>query len=223
VITETGTLLREIEAELAILACAIAVVALSFLFASETIVLAGIVVGGSLLSLAAVVLLHVLPTGYHPIRDAVSDYGVGPYRIWYRVEAEALAAAGFATAIASAGTTRPESAPVIAFLGVFSVARLLIPLFPTDLEGQPRTTSGWVHSVLAIAAFGSLATAAGLYRGTSVDEVVGWTVVITVVSMIVVLHIPTLRRVFGLAERLFYLSMIGWFLVIGVDLVQLAR
>lgn len=28
----------------------------------------------------ALVVLHLLPTGYDPVRDAVSDYGVGPYR-----------------------------------------------------------------------------------------------------------------------------------------------
>jgi pimeloyl-ACP methyl ester carboxylesterase len=28
----------------------------------------------------ALIMLHLLPTGYHPVRDAVSDYGVGRYR-----------------------------------------------------------------------------------------------------------------------------------------------
>jgi hypothetical protein len=31
----------------------------------------------------ALITLHVLPTGYNPVRDAVSDYGVGPYRGWF--------------------------------------------------------------------------------------------------------------------------------------------
>ena len=29
---------------------------------------------------SALILLHLLPTGYHPIRDAVSDYAIGRYR-----------------------------------------------------------------------------------------------------------------------------------------------
>jgi hypothetical protein len=29
----------------------------------------------------ALIVLHVLPTGYDPGRDAVSDYGVGPARL----------------------------------------------------------------------------------------------------------------------------------------------
>jgi len=28
----------------------------------------------------ALIMLHLLPTGYNPVRDAVSDYGVGPHQ-----------------------------------------------------------------------------------------------------------------------------------------------
>jgi hypothetical protein len=167
-------------------------------------------------------LLHFLPTGYDPIRNAVSDYGVGQYRIWHRIAVVSLAAAGFATAIASAGMIRPEPGSVIVFLGVFAIARILIPLFPTDVEGQPHTRSGRVHWVLAITAFASLATAAGFFKGTALDDVIGWVVVSTAIFMIIALCAPRLRRVFGFAERLFYFSMICWFLITGVELVLLA-
>jgi hypothetical protein len=126
-------------------------------------------------------LLHFLPTGYDPIRNAVSDYGVGRYRIWHRIAVVSLAAAGFATAIASTGTIRPEPGSVIAFLTIFALARILIPLFPTDVEGQPHTRTGRVHWVLAITAFASLATAAGFFKGTGLDDVVGLVVVSQVI------------------------------------------
>jgi hypothetical protein len=35
------------------------------------------------------IVLLVLPTGYDPVRDAVSDYGVGPDRGWFRLQAVA--------------------------------------------------------------------------------------------------------------------------------------
>lgn len=38
---------------------------------------------------AALIVLHFVPTGYNPIRDAVSDYGVGPYRAWFWLQAVA--------------------------------------------------------------------------------------------------------------------------------------
>ena len=189
------------------------------MFASTTIALGGIVIAGSLVCLASLVLLHFLSTGYDPIRNPVSDYGVGRYRIWHRIAVLSLAAAGFATAIASIGTIKPEPALVIVFLSVFAVARILIPLFPTDLEGQPHTRTGRVHWVLAITAFASLAIAAGVFKGTSLDDMVGRVVYSTAVFMIVVLCLPRLRRIFGFAERLFYFSMICWFLITGIELV----
>ena len=92
-----------------------------------------VAVAGAATCLGSIVLLHLLPTGYDPVRNAVSDYGVGPYRIWHRIAVVALAVAGFAMAIVSSGSTRPEPPSVIGFLLAFSVARVLIPFFPTDM------------------------------------------------------------------------------------------
>jgi ABC-type multidrug transport system permease subunit len=76
--------------------------------------------------------------------------------------------------------------------------------------------------VLAVTAFASLAVAAGFFQGTSIDDVVGWIVVTTAVLMILVLCIPRLRRrIFGLVERMFYFSMISWFIIVGVELLLL--
>jgi hypothetical protein len=35
------------------------------------------------ISTGALLQLHVLPTGYNPVRDAVSDYAIGRYRAWF--------------------------------------------------------------------------------------------------------------------------------------------
>jgi hypothetical protein len=220
--TEEEVASRQTAIGLVVLACAVAIVILAFFLASATVVLGGIVIAGSLVCLGSFVFLHFLPTGYDPIRNAVSDYGVGRHRIWHRVAVVSLAAAGFATAIASLGTMKPEPASVVAFLCVFATARVFIPLFPTDIEGQPRTRAGRVHWVLAITAFVSLAVAAGFFKGTGLDDIVGWFVVITAILMILVLCVPRLRRrIFGLVERLFYFSMISWFLIVGVELLLL--
>jgi hypothetical protein len=53
---------------------------------------------------AALIVLHVLPTGYDPIRDAVSDYGVGPYRPWFWLQA---VAGGLAWLAPRGGQRRP--------------------------------------------------------------------------------------------------------------------
>ena len=195
----------------------------AFLFASTNIVLGEIVVACSLVCLASILLLHALPTGYNPIRNAVSDYGVGKYRVWHRTAVLSLAVAGFALAIASTGKIKPESDVVIGFLVVFAVARTVIPFFPTDIEGQTLTTRGRIHWGLAITAFASLACAAGFYKGTILDDAIGWIVVVAASLMILALAVPRLRKILGLFERMFYFSMICWFLVTGIELVLLAR
>ncbi|HTZ88630.1 MAG TPA: DUF998 domain-containing protein, partial [Solirubrobacteraceae bacterium] len=85
---------------------------------------------------AALITLHVLPTGYNPRSDAVSDYGIGRYRAWFWAQAVAGGVAGLALAIALAETTPSIPALVVVMLLVSVVARFLIPLFPTDQNGS---------------------------------------------------------------------------------------
>lgn len=42
------------------------------------------------------VYLHLAPTGYSPLRNAVSEYGVGAYAHWYQAQAAAAGLAGLA-------------------------------------------------------------------------------------------------------------------------------
>jgi hypothetical protein len=183
------------------------------------------VIAGSLLCLASILLLHVLPTGYNPIRNAVSDYGVGKYRVWHRTAVLSLAAAGYALAIASTSSVKPQSDVVIGFLLVFAISRTIIPFFPTDIEGQTLTTRGRIHWALAIISFASLAFATGFYKGTILDDAVGWVVVVAAGLLIasLVLHRRRKIEVLGLFERVFYFFMICWLLLTGIELVLLAR
>jgi hypothetical membrane protein len=194
-----------------------------FLLAPEQILfLGGIVVVGSVVCLVSILLLHLLPTGYDPKKNAVSDYGVGKYRVWHRVAVLSLAAAGYAMAVASSSTMKPESDLVIGLLVVFAFARTTIPFFPTDIEGQALTTRGRIHWGLAIVAFASVAFAAGFYEGTILDDVIGWIVVAAVCFLVLSLVVPRIRKAFALLERVFYFSMILWFLATGVELVLLS-
>lgn len=192
-----------------------------FLSSEEILVLGGVTIACSVICLASILILHLLPTGYDPRRNAVSDYGVGKYRVWHRVAVLSLAVAGYAMAIASSGTEKPESSLVVGLLVIFAVGRTAIPFFPTDIEGQMLTTRGRVHWGLAIISFASLAFAAGFYEGTSPDDVIGWVVIATVCLLLVSL-LPRFRRAFALLERIFYFSMICWFLITGVELALLA-
>ena len=87
---------------------------------------------------AAHVRVHLLPTGRNPVRDAVSDYGAGPYRAWYRTTVVGLAIASGSLTVAFARDGGP-GAGSLAALAVFAVARLAIAWFPVDLPGEPAT------------------------------------------------------------------------------------
>lgn len=183
---------------------------------------------------AALVLLHVLPTHYAPIRDAVSDYAIGRYRAGFWVFTTAGAVSGFALALALSQSSPPKPTLTIAMLTLSGAARLLIPLFPTDQDGgRFQTVTGTVHMILAIAIFASIAVAASNLGGTLgqepawqdakgfVDGWLPWVITATAVATGIAIVAPRLQRVFGLIERLYYVSSIAWFLVVSIELARL--
>ncbi len=107
------------------------------------------------------IVLHLLPTGYNPVRDAVSDYGVGPYRGWFWLQAVAGGLGCLALGIALAELHPFTPTQVVVALIVTAGARFLIPFFATDQQGNRfQTLHGTVHMILAVIAFGGLVWAA---------------------------------------------------------------
>jgi hypothetical protein len=185
------------------------------------------------IQLLALVVLHVLPTGYKPVRDAVSDYGVGPFRGWFWLQAVSGGLACLLLAIALAQLHPFSPTQAIVALIVTAVARLLIPFFATDQGGNRfQTTHGIVHMVLAVLAFGGLVWAAtGLWstlkhypawRGTeSLLTIVPWVMLGCVIAVVLAIRGPNLKPFFGLFERLFYLSSFVWFFTVAINLARI--
>lgn len=179
--------------------------------------------------ITALVVLHLAPTGYSPVRDAVSDYGVGRYAWGYRTQVIAI---GVAAAFEAGGFARDGTAATagIVWLVVYAASRIAIALAPTDLPDAPRTRTGRVHALLAIVAFTSIAVATSSIpndlRGVSgwggwADPLntLGTIVVVTAVATALAILIPPLRRVFGLVERLLYLASLAWLLTAAVAFI----
>ncbi len=170
--------------------------------------------------LSALVWVHLRPTGYDPLRDAVSNYGVGSSRAFYRVQTAAMALAAIFISAALAKALDPAPTLAIVLLLVFAAARLAIPWFPTDLDRTQRTRTGLIHVLLAAVAFGSIAWAAA-NLSHQVDwpgcRGFGWAVVSTAVAT--VLAIRTRFPYFGLVERLFYAATLAWLLFVSLNLV----
>src|ERR1700735_2650890 len=162
--------------------------------------------------LGILVTLHVLPTKYDPVRDAISDYGVGDYRVyfWAQLAAGALACIGIAVALTGLDPYVPSL--VVVLLLANAAARLLMPAFPTDQNGNRfQTVKGTIHMLLAIVAFGAVAAAAtglgGLFShypawhsAKSLLVPLGWLVLASAVACAVALIGPRLKRIFGLIE-----------------------
>lgn len=182
----------------------------------------------------ALIVLHALPTGYNPIRDAVSDYGVGPYRGWFWLQAVAGGLACLFLAIALAQLHPFTPTQVVVALIVTAVARLLVPFFATDQGGSRfQTAHGIIHMILAVIAFGGLVWAAtGLWStlrhypawhgAQSLLTIVPWVMLGCVIAVVLAIRGPRLKPFFGLFERLFYLSSFVWFFTVAIDLARIS-
>jgi hypothetical protein len=201
---------------------------------TATVLLAGISVAATLAYLAAFVALHVLPTGYNPVRHAVSDYAVGRYATVFRAAlyASSVGGLGLAFALMLGVGSPPLTAWDLAYLLLIPLFRIGMSLFPTSLEGEPLTRTGAWHYVCAIAAFtftylvlsDTTSLLQRLARGSWLRDPLGWCgwVVAPALFLVVVTMLPRLRRVFGLCERLFLVTTNVWFVLAAVLLIQRA-
>jgi hypothetical protein len=183
--------------------------------------------------LAILVALHVLPTKYDPVRDAISDYGVGAYRRYFWAQLAAGALACICVAVALTGLHPYVPALVVVLLLANAAARLLMPAFPTDQSGSRfQTVKGTIHMVLAVVAFGAVAAAAtglgGLFShdpgwrsAQSFLVPLGWVVLAGAVACALGLVGPRLKPFFGLIERFFTLAVVVWIYLISIELIRL--
>ena len=175
----------------------------------------------------------MLPTGYDPKTDAVSDYGIGRYRGWFWTQALAGAVGCFALAVALADAKPSMPTEAIVLLVIAGVARLLIPVFPTDQNGSRfQTVPGTIHMILAILIFTAIIVAASKLGSTLEHRpawhgVKGWLTALPwvmiggAVGTLVAFVRPRLKRIGGLFERLFYVASIAWFFIVAIELARI--
>lgn len=164
------------------------------------------------------VLLHAVPGGVHPVRDAVSDYAASRERRTRRLAAAAswtLAGAWVAlgAAVLSGAPRAAEDPAAGAWMLVLGALLALMPFVPTDLPGDRPTVRGRVHLVMAIAWFtiaysviGPMSRMLGPTPLADVVGVLGPIAAVCLAALVVSLIVPPLRtRTFGISERLFIL------------------
>ncbi len=174
--------------------------------------------------------LHIKPTEYHPIRHAVSDYGVGNTQRLFNIYLWLASLGAFALAVALMVGLEAPPVPqrAIIFLLLLVGVRICVSLFPTDLEGQPLTRTGILHYIFAILSIGLvysiMAQLTPFFQmrpdWQSVNSVlkVLLTIATPALIAIVITMWKPLRNIFGLFERLFVITTTLWFLVVSIFL-----
>ncbi len=177
------------------------------------------------------IVLHSLPTDYNFLRNPLSDFATGRFKLLVTIAFLVLGIGVLALDIGLAkGLGGGKRVAIgVFFIGVFGLSRLLVAFFPSDVEGSERTTAGRIHTLLT--AFGFLAIPLAAIVLTPVFgrvyERVTWASVYSTLRMlelaVVVLGVVllltrmrSLRFIFGLVERLFYLTSSSWLFVLGL-------
>jgi hypothetical protein len=192
-----------------------------------TVLLAWLLLLATVVCLAALVALHVLPTGLSPVSDPVSAYAITRFKAGYAVAAVSAGIAGAAAALLLGGL--PGGLPAAVLLWLFAAARATVPFFPMDAPDAEPSGAGRLHNVLAIMGFATVTVA--IFVGAAplglaiVPSLFGTSIAAGIVATAGSLGIgftrvfPKLEDGFGAVERLIYLGFLGWFLAIGVGVL----
>jgi hypothetical membrane protein len=155
--------------------------------------------------IGCLVYLHLAPTGYSPVRNAVSEYGIGAYSAWYRAQVRCAAVAAVFLALA---LRHPRG--VVVLLLVLAAARFGISLFPVVHQS---------HVLFGLVAFVSASWAAlALTQNEHGLPALGWAMAVCAVGTSVALR-SSLRPWLGLIERGFYAAMLTWFVLVSIRLL----
>jgi len=171
--------------------------------------------------------LHIRAPHYNPVRHAVSDYGVGQAKslfTWY-LQLNNLGTFAFAIAFIAGFGTAFIPLHIIVFLFLLILSRLGLILFPTDLEGKPRTNTGFFHYIFAVLVFAFLyITISELtpILGTSILNILSLATLYSLIAVVMTTWKP-IKKIFGLFERIFIGVTTLWFIIASALLVLLFR
>jgi hypothetical membrane protein len=177
---------------------------------SSAVALSGMVYFG-----LTVVALHFLPTGYDPITQAVSDYGVGRYAVWMNLAffTFGIGIVALAISLTLFGVASRLGRAGIALLAIAGVCIFTIGFFPTDLEGTPTTATGRVHVNLSALAFialvlGTPMLSQSFQRSEALKRFYKSSMVLSLI--VAVAFVIAVIGLSGLTERAFILTFYSW-------------
>ncbi len=190
--------------------------------------LAGLAFAGYL---AIEIALHALPTGLDPLEHALSHFATTDYRRLAAAasHANALGAALLCVALAIRVGVPPLGAGGLASLALTALTRVTARALPLDAPDHPASATGRAHVAVAMAHV-VVAIAALRALTAELSSMLAWHAALPLLALPAELALPLglavaatffvlpLRRVFGLAERLFMLDVLVWSGVLAVAL-----
>jgi len=162
------------------------------------------------------IVLHLLPTGYDPIRQVVSDYAVGKYGLWMDLGffAGGIGVMALASTLYLRKDTERPPKMGATLLFIAGISLFVVGIFPTDVEGAPATMHGTIHNIVSQVIF-ILAPIGMLLISRRADKT--WleatlSAFILAGSFFAANSILVLDAT-GLAERLFIAVLLGWWIL----------
>ncbi len=200
-----------------------------------TLILAALAAACGLARLVLFIALHLVKSEYSMVSHAVSDYAVGSTRrlssamTWVTVPFWGLLAAAVVVGLPD----WEDSTFVSIALAVLALIFFALPFVPTDLEGEKLTTIGRLHYLMAIAWFAlsyacignfvRLFTAEGPAPLAQLLQVISWLALVSLIVSVAVLIIKPLRpKFFGIAERIFILSVNLFYIGAAIGIIVIA-
>jgi hypothetical protein len=183
--------------------------------------------------LAIIVVMHFLRPDYNPTRNTISEYAIGPYGILMISGLFALGLGSFAVVIGLyQGLSQPARSWVgLLLLGLWAVGTIVGAIFPTDLQGAPKTPSGSIHGTASfLSIIGLVSGTIALSRRFKKDE--RWkpfhrtalilSLVMLLTFIISVVGFILLSDFVGLIQRILIAAMFTWFLLTAARLRSIA-
>jgi hypothetical protein len=193
-----------------------------------------VALGGIIYFGCVVAILHFLPTGYNPVTQAMSDYGVGQYAI---LMDSAFFAIGIGTTALSLSLSRFDMLGRLGRLGVLSlilagVCFFAVGFFPTDIEGAPATTIGSMHTFLSAVVFlANIIAALSLSRSFRLSDRLRpfykSSIILTIAEIVVLIATKAFfdpsSGIRGVVERAFILAFYSWLLLTAIRIHRLYK
>jgi hypothetical protein len=186
---------------------------------------------GLVICIASLIALHLLPTGYHPFHDPVSNYAISRYGYLYRIQAFSSGICGACLWgwFARSGINLPAWGTTA--LLFYSLSRLLIIFFPTDVK-PPRTRTGTVHVILATLTFTGIAVATGTLTPSLVSLTIWSNMIwqlqsaafltdVSAIAFVIVYVFRPFHPIIGLVERCIYIGTLLWLAIVLGQLIQM--